>query len=374
VTSPLLHRHCGPRSTGAAAGIDDYDITPNLGVAAMHLGDLRAMAAVHERMLSRARQDGVLVVVLYALTRLSFSEIADGAWSTAVARQTEALELGAATGQPILAGMPQAALLLLSALRGEKSYAERLSVLQPVLDGPSTGVLDLLLRDLVRWARAVHAFPRSDTGFHHLAQLNTDVVRRQAGLDRIEAAVHHEQRGPAGLRISDLERFAVATDQTWAAAIAAHGRALLLEDADTDRHFDQALQLHRAGGRPFDHARTEFAYGEHPRRTRRRVAAREHLRAALRVFEDLKAGPWVERAQIELRASGESVRHRDVAAPVSLTPQEFQVALLVQQGLTNRDVAGQLFVSPRTVDFHLRNVFTKTGVSSRTELAQLSLD
>jgi DNA-binding NarL/FixJ family response regulator len=90
-------------------------------------------------------------------------------------------------------------------------------------------------------------------------------------------------------------------------------------------------------------------------------------------FEDLDASPWVERASGELRASGETARRRDEGEATKLTTQELAVVGLVQQGLTNRDVAAQLFLSPRTVDFHLRNVFTKTGVTSRTELARLTL-
>src|SRR5439155_12641354 len=101
----------------------------------------------------------------------------------------------------------------------------------------------------------------------------------------------------------------------------------------------------------------------------RRVDAREHLRAALALFEDLGAGRWAERAAAELRASGETARRRDVSTANDLTAQERQVAALVRQGLSNRDVAAQLFVSPRTVDFHLRNLFSKLGVSSRTELS-----
>jgi DNA-binding CsgD family transcriptional regulator len=103
------------------------------------------------------------------------------------------------------------------------------------------------------------------------------------------------------------------------------------------------------------------------------VDARTHLRAALETFEDLRARPWADRAAQELRASGETARKRDETAPVDLTPTELQVAQLVQRGMSNREVAGQLFVSPRTVDFHLRNVFAKTGVTSRLELAQLTL-
>jgi DNA-binding CsgD family transcriptional regulator len=124
---------------------------------------------------------------------------------------------------------------------------------------------------------------------------------------------------------------------------------------------------------PFNRARTELAYGEYLRRARRRVDAREHLRAALETFEGLRAAAWAERATQELRASGESVRRRDGADKPSLTPQECQVAQLVRNGMSNKDVAAQLFVSPRTVDFHLRNVFTKTGVSSRGELIGLEL-
>ncbi|HEX8304921.1 MAG TPA: helix-turn-helix transcriptional regulator, partial [Jatrophihabitans sp.] len=115
-----------------------------------------------------------------------------------------------------------------------------------------------------------------------------------------------------------------------------------------------------------------LAYGEHLRRSRRRVAAREHLRAALEVFEDLRAAPWAERATQELRASGETARKRDASMSAELTPQELQVAQLVQRGMSNREVAAQLFVSPRTVDFHLRNVFAKTGVTSRLELTQVA--
>jgi DNA-binding NarL/FixJ family response regulator len=92
------------------------------------------------------------------------------------------------------------------------------------------------------------------------------------------------------------------------------------------------------------------------------------------MFEDVGAATWAERARQELRASGETARRRDDSPPTELTPQELQVARLVAEGLSNRDVAARLFVSPRTVEFHLRNVFAKLSISSRTQLAQLHLD
>jgi len=135
-----------------------------------------------------------------------------------------------------------------------------------------------------------------------------------------------------------------------------------------------SLREHDVSSRPFERARTELAYGEFLRRNRRRVDAREHLRPALETFMALDARQWTERARAALRASGENARPRRVDHEMRLTPQEFQIARFVSQGLSNREVAAQLFLSPRTVDFHLRNVFSKLGIASRTELATLTLD
>src|SRR3954451_1882546 len=114
-------------------------------------------------------------------------------------------------------------------------------------------------------------------------------------------------------------------------------------------------------------------YGKHLRRNQQRVDERRHLRGVLDTSEDLHAEPLVERAGQELRASGETGRKRDASTALHLTPLELKVAEHVSKGLSNKDVAAQCWVSPRTVAFHLRNVFTKTGVTSRGELAQLPL-
>ena len=109
-------------------------------------------------------------------------------------------------------------------------------------------------------------------------------------------------------------------------------------------------------------------YGECLRRERRRTDARVHLRAALELFRTLGAVPWTERAEAELRATGETARKRDISAVEQLTPQETQIAGLATEGLTNEEIAAQLFLSPRTVDYHLREVFSKLGLTSRSEL------
>jgi DNA-binding CsgD family transcriptional regulator len=353
-------------------GEEDYELLPNLGVAAWHIGDYHRAAALNERLLAAARSSGVMVMVLYALTRLIPSDVIQGRWASAVSRATEAVRLGEETGQEVMAAGPRAWLLLFSALRGEAQFDDLAAQLNEFTSRSSRGILDVLLRDVVRWATGVHALARPATAFHHLAQMSQDFLMRSAALDRIETAVHAGQRETASLWLQELEHFAAATGQLWAAAVAAHGKAMLADDAAAEVHFEEALELHAAAPAPFHQARTELAYGEYLRRIRRRVDARDHLRAAAEAFEDLKAAPWAERAAQELRASGETARKRDVTTIADLTPQEWQVAQLVQSGLTNREVAAQLFVSPRTVDFHLRNVFTKTGVTSRVELARLS--
>jgi DNA-binding CsgD family transcriptional regulator/tetratricopeptide (TPR) repeat protein len=364
---------------------EDFELLPNLSICSFHLGDFDRSYGYMTRVLTRARNDGAAVMVLYCLTRLAMIDLVAGRWTDAVADATEAVSLGDATGQRILADTPRALLFLLAALRGEEAtFTELEPLLESATARGAEGILDVALRDFVHWAHGVHLADRPASAFHRFAQMSHDVTRRMAAMDRVEAAVRADQGEAARLWVDDLAGFAAATGASWAGAVAEHGEALLAEQAgsgdEVEGHFERALALHREAaeggraGRPFHLARTELAYGQYLRRARRRVDARSHLRAALESFEALRAAPWAERAATELRASGETVRKRDETAEVSLTPQERQVAQLVRQGMSNKDVAAQLFVSPRTVDFHLRNVFAKTGVTSRGELAALALD
>jgi DNA-binding CsgD family transcriptional regulator len=142
--------------------------------------------------------------------------------------------------------------------------------------------------------------------------------------------------------------------------------------AKSDRHFQRASALH-GDRRPFERARTELAYGETLRRARRRMDARAPLRRALETFERIGAEPWAARADRELRATGESGRRHDPSTLDQLTPQELTICQLVAEGLTNREIGARLFLSTRTVDYHLRKVFPKLGIGSRTELLRLDL-
>jgi DNA-binding CsgD family transcriptional regulator len=193
-------------------------------------------------------------------------------------------------------------------------------------------------------------------------------------LDRIEAAVRTGDRETARAWLAAFEPWAESSTAPWGRAVVDHCRALLADDeAEAERRFQSALAIHDGAARPFERARTELAFGEYLRRGRHRIEAREHLRAARAAFERLGAVPWEERARTQLRATGETARKRDASSLDDLTPQELQVARMVADGLSNKDVAAQLFLSPRTIDAHLRNMFSKLGITSRTQLARLPL-
>jgi len=191
--------------------------------------------------------------------------------------------------------------------------------------------------------------------------------------DLAEAAV---RAGRPELAHGPLEAFAAwgaATGSPWTRATAERASALLGPPEEAEARLPAALALHDEVPSPLHRARTELVLGEHLRRARRTSDARPHLRAARETFDGLGAVPWAARAAGELRATGETVRRRDAGGLDALTPQELQITRLVASGATNREVAAQLFVSPKTVEYHLGKVFAKLGVTSRTELAGVTL-
>ena len=352
---------CDPR--------EDTDLRANLGIAAFHLGDDHVVQAHHTRLLTGARASGALALIVHALTRRACGDVAAGDWDALAAGAAEALDLAGSSGQPALTRFPHGWLAVLAALRDQR--AQLAGHLQAIAALPSAGVTGPLVDDLARWARALTAETPA-AALHHLEQMATPMTRL-AALDRIEAAVRAGSADLARDWSAELDQFGAAVESGWARAAAAYGRALLSDDAHAPEQFEQAIQHAGTAARRFDQARIHLGYGEYLRRARRRVDARAHLRTALEIFEDLGATRWATRAAQELRASGETARRRDVTTATQLTAQERQVAALVRQGLSNRDAAAQLFLSPRTVDFHLRNVFSKLSLSSRAELAALQL-
>jgi len=343
--------------------------------AAMYLGDDRAVERFSRRALAESRASGSLTYLTYALARVALTELAGGRWLSASADLREALQLAEDTDNRAVAVWIVSLLALVAGLRGEEEECRTLAgdcVEQACLRGFAPAA------DFARWGFIVLELGRGqpDRAMTFAREITgSDWGASWTALDRVEAAVRAGEPEIARGWLDMFDSWAKSSAAPWALAVSSHCRALLCEDVEeAERWFAAALASHGGAARPFARARTELAFGELLRRARRRVEARAHVRAALEVFETLGAAPWVERARAELRASGQTARRRDPSTVDDLTAQELHVARFVAEGLTNRDVAAQLFLSPRTIDFHLRNVFRKLGISSRAELARLDLD
>lgn len=190
--------------------------------------------------------------------------------------------------------------------------------------------------------------------------------------DLVEAFVASGRLKDAADLADRFVRQARRSEAPLALALAARLRGMVADDFDAP--FREALDLHEQGlEAPFEEARTRLLYGARLHRARRRADAREHLRAARDLFERLEAAPWVARADAELIAAGATPRPDD-RHDDDLTAHERRIALAVARGATNREVAAELFLSPKTVEFHLSRVYRKLGIRSRTQLAALAAD
>jgi DNA-binding CsgD family transcriptional regulator len=344
------------------------------GRAAVHLGDDQAVYRSTHTAAARARAEGALGLLTHILPRLGHGELWMGRWAPASASAREGLQLARELRQPHLVAHQLALLAMIAAHRGEETECRSLAAEGSEL-ASAYGLV--LVADFAHWALALLelGLGQAEDAFRHAREISTTLAVFWAGLDRIEAAIRAGEQETASAWFAPFERWAESSGATWARAVLLHCRALRSEaESEAERLFLAALEAHEQASRPFERARSELAFGEFLRRTRRRVEAREHLRSALDAFERLGATLWAERARQELRASGQTARKREPSTRGDLTAQELQIARFVAQGLSNRDVAAQLFLSPRTIDFHLRNVFRKLGLSSRTQLARLDLD
>jgi DNA-binding CsgD family transcriptional regulator len=194
------------------------------------------------------------------------------------------------------------------------------------------------------------------------------IIALSAIPDAVEAGARVGRHQEAAERLAIFRGWVALAPTESRQALLARCQALLGEQPP-EQAFAEAIER-GAALPPFQQARTELLFGEWLRRERRRQEARAHLRAALELFRGLGTVPWEQRAEAELRATGETARKRDPATLDQLTPQELQIAGLVADGLTNRDIAARLYLSPRTIDYHLHKVFTKLRIGSRTELVR----
>jgi len=226
------------------------------------------------------------------------------------------------------------------------------------------GELELGLGDATR---AAEQFERQQRLLRDLGITDVDL---SPAADLVDAYLRLGRDGDAARLASEFSAAADAKGQAWSRARALRCAALLAPEAEITRLFEEAIGLHQRTPDVFETARTRLAYGERLRRARNRVLAREQLRAAIDTFERLDARPWSDRARVELAATGVTVRRRDPSTVDELTPQELQIAVLLSGGKTTRETAAALFLSPKTIEYHLRHVYQKLSIHSREELAR----
>jgi DNA-binding CsgD family transcriptional regulator len=337
--------------------------------AALWLGDAQRFEALLDRSAAIARERGELGLLADVLgsRAVHLALIAQRYRDASVAAE-EALGLVRELDAANVRLLPLAALASVAAVHGDVESARRhadeaLALAQDrgLALRASAAVHALALTDMAegRWDEALAGLER----LSHPADPIVGIV----AADLVEAAVRAGRRERAAAALEAYETWARLSGTPTTAPRLASCRGLVAEGDDATRHLDEAAAGAGAAP-PFDRARIHLLHGEHLRRMGRRVDARAALRAALDGFEEIGAEPWAERARGELRASGETARRRGPDATATLTAQERQIAAMVGQGLTNKEVAAQLYLSPRTIDAHLRNVFGKLGISSRREL------
>jgi DNA-binding CsgD family transcriptional regulator len=326
-----------------------------------------------ERAVELARSQGLAGLLPRALAWASWLDGERGLWSRALAFGSQALDLALATGQTYLACYAYATLANIEAAQGRDEDCLRHAHAAEQIAG------ELGLRKLEVQAYRARALLDLGRGRLEEAIVRYEELRRLVA----DAGIAHPYYSTAPdlaeayARSGAVERARAVLPEFLAqvpghanpqsAARAARCRGLVADDFDPP--FLEAIALHERGDVVFQHARTHLVYGERLRRAQRRRDARVQLRAAAEIFDRLDARPWAERARAELRASGETLASGGDGTE-QLTPQELQIALLVTEGRTNGEVGRALFLSTRTVEFHLSRAYRKLGVASRTELTR----
>jgi DNA-binding CsgD family transcriptional regulator/tetratricopeptide (TPR) repeat protein len=362
-----------------ADSVDDPRLLEMAGSANIFLGNFARARRYYDRAIRLARERGAIGVLPQICGLRANVALWDGLVSEAAEGAEEALRLAEDIGAENARAMPLSCLSWIAGMRGAEDECRRMAddvlglavarglALPAVLATWALAHLDVALG---RWEEGLVrllAVQEMRPGFGHpLAPI-------LSASDRVEAAVHAGRLDVANEAVSLLTTWAGGTAPAWAAPVLADCRALTAPTPDqAEAQFEAAIEVLDAA-RPLDRARIHLHFGEHLRRNRRRIDSRSHLRAAFDGFARVGAEPWAERARRELRATGETARKRDISPLAQLTPQELHVARLVSEGSTNKAVAAQLFVSPKTVEYHLRKVFDKLGIASRGELIRIEL-
>jgi DNA-binding CsgD family transcriptional regulator len=335
--------------------------------AAVVVWDYDTCLAVATREVQLARDSGALEVLAVGVNVMSQAVVLGGDFARAALLIAEANTVTEATGAQVA---PYGALVL-AGFRARESEAFTLidaTIEDATIGGQGTAV------QYAYWAKAMvlNALGRYEEALAAAIEASDDTpelfVSGWALSELIEAATRAGDTELAARALTRLGAHTRGSDFEWALGIEARARALLSDGKGAERLYREAVdRLRRTRLRP-ELARAHLLYGEWLRREGRRVNAREQLRTAHEMLAAIGMEAFAERARRELLATGEKIRKRTVESRDELTPQEMQIAGLARDGLSNPEIGARLFLSPRTVEWHLRKVFAKLGISSRTGL------
>ncbi len=333
--------------------------------------DFEHHAAVADERVRVARAEGALIHLPGALSSQAWCARLAGHLDRAHALDVESTDIADAIGTPPTPGAHDIVRLGLVAWRGEDAEARKLAeaVASEAVErgqGMTVAMVESFLMTLDlgtgRYEEALgHGRTLLDADPLYVCSLSLG--------DVVEAAVRADDRRTAAAALTRLQERAGASGTPWGLGLLARARALLADASRAESLYLESLEHLRRAGVATDWARSSLVFGEWLRRQRRRRDARVQLRSAERFFEATGAEAFLQRAAAEQRATGEQGRSPGFSERIPLTPQEQRVAELAAEGLSNAEIGAQLFVSPHTVSYHLRKVFTKLGVRSRKQLA-----
>lgn len=376
---------CGDRDAGLAMfdamrarqrTIDHRSFPSVFLVAQCHAlaGDVDAAIAVGERFTEFARQQGAPALLAAPLSVLADAYIRRGRLHAAYAVAQESVQLSLDVGLKSSLAHALAMLARVEAVWGRDDAIPHAREALEVAHRSGAEALVPYGNHAIGLAHL--SVGRGEVAVDYLEEA-ARVARRHGvrdpsvvpwGPDLVEAYVLRGRTEESRRAVGEVERSAALVGTAWARATAARCRGLL-SGPSAHEHFAAALRAAPPEASPFEAARTELVFGEHLRRARDRRTARSHLRRARDMFERVGAVPWADRADRELRAAGGATEQTERSTIGHLSPQQLSVALRVAGGATNREVASALYLSPKTVENKLTDIYAKLGVRSRTELA-----
>lgn len=347
------------------------------GLGLVWSGELETARRILTQLIAAARQDGPVGALVLPLAAMSDLEFRAGRWTAAHTHAREAVKSAELSGQLTLEPFGLAAMARVEAVRGDERSC-RANARRALDRAESSGADGASLAAVAALASLEISYRRYELASAHLERAE-DTARRlhvaepAVALwepDLIEALVETGRLEEAGRAFSRLKRRAERSNNEWTAAATTRCELLLAGRRGDDAHYAVATSQHAALGMPFDRARMDLDAGRRLRRLGRCADAQLHLRRGLECFEQLRAGPWADQARVALNDARYGPAEDDACAIAALTGQEQRVALIVAEGASNREAAAVLFLSEKTIEYHLGHTYRKLGVRSRTQLAR----